>query len=185
MRRRKKSSESGITLIEVMVASLFLTIALTSVAMTMGQGVAAVYINQQQLIAKQKAQEAIESVFVARSTQEISWAQIQNTTVLGGIFLTGFRAIRGMGIDGIPNTADDAIDPLETITYPGKDGNLGTADDITFSLSGYTRQITISAVLLPNTSVDPDIRRIDIDIKYYIRGVLKTVRFSSLISRFA
>ncbi len=180
-----KRGESGTSLIEVMIASFFLTVALTAVAMTMTQGVMAVYISQDQLIAKQKAQEAIESVFVARNTQEITWAQIQNTNVTGGIFLTGYQPIRNMGLDGVANTADDAADTAETITYPGKDGLLGTADDVTVTLTVFDRQITISNVLLPNNSVDPDIRRIDVDVRYSIRGIQKTVRVSSLISRFA
>src|SRR6267378_236138 len=143
-----KHSEAGITLIEVMISSLFLTIALLSVAMSMGQGIAATYTTQEQLIAKQKAQEALESVMMARNTQEIGFAQIQSVAS-GGIFVAGFQPIENMGNDGIPNTADDA-GPVESITFPGVDGVLGTGDDVTVSLSGYKRQITISTVNLPN-----------------------------------
>jgi hypothetical protein len=184
MDRSITNPESGVTLLEVVVASFFLTVSLLAVAGTMIQGVSSVFMNQEQLIAKQKAQEALESVFLARSTQEITWAQIQNASN-GGVFLGGYQDMRGMGLDGIPNTADDAADPMETITYPGKDGNLGTADDIIVTLSAFKRQITISNVLLPNNNVDPDIRRIDIDVRYYIRNIPKVVRVSSFISRFA
>ena len=179
-----KHSEAGITLIEVMISSLFLTVALLSVAMAMGQGIAATYISQEQLIAKQKAQEALESVMMARNTQEFGFAQIQSIAN-GGKFVTGFQPIQDMGTDGVPNTADDA-GPVETITFPGPDGILGNSDDVTVSLTGYKRQITISTVNLPNdTNPDPDIRRIDVDVQYLVRGITKTVRVSSLVSRYS
>lgn len=179
-----KHSEEGITLIEVMIASFFLTVALLAVAMAMGQGIAATYTTQEQLIAKQKAQEGLESVIEARNTQQIGFAQIQNTAN-GGIFLSGFQPIQNMGVDGIPNTADDT-GPVESITYPGPDGILGTSDDVTVSLSAYKRQITISTINLPNdTNPDPDIRRIDVDVSYVVRGVTKTVRVSSFVSRYS
>jgi type II secretory pathway pseudopilin PulG len=179
-----KQSERGITLIEVMISSFFLTVALLAVAMAMGQGIAASYTMQEQLIAKQKAQEALESVIMARNTQQIGFTQIQSTAS-GGVFLSGFQPIQGMGTDGIPNTADDT-GPIENITFPGPDGILGTADDVTVSLTNYQRQITISTINLPNdTNPDPDIRRIDVDVSYVVRGVTKTVRVSSLVSRYS
>ena len=102
-----KSSESGATLAEVLIASLTLTVALMAVAMTMVQGISAMYTSQEQLVAKQKAQEALESVIMARNTQEITFTQIQNTAVSGGIFVSTFQPIVGMGVDGVPNTSDD------------------------------------------------------------------------------
>ena len=180
-----KSTDAGMSLIEVMIASFFLTIALLAVAMAMGQGIAATYVSQEQLIAKQKALEALEAVIMARNTQEIGFAQIQNVAN-GGIFLSGFRPIENMGVDGIPNTADDT-GPVESLTFPGPDGLLGTADDVTVTLVGYQRQITISILTLPapDTNTDPDIRRIDVDVQYQVRGVTKTVRVSSMVSRYS
>ncbi len=180
-----KTSESGATLIEVLMASFFLTIALMAVAFAMGAGISATYISQEQLIAKQKAQEALEAVIMARNTQEIGFPQILNVAD-GGIFVSGFQPLKDMGVDGIPNTADDT-GAVESVTFPGKDGQLGTSDDVTISLAGYQRQITISTITLPppDTNVDPDVRRIDVDVQFVVRGVTKTVRVSSLISRFS
>jgi hypothetical protein len=179
-----KSSESGVTLVEVMIASLLLTIGLLTAAMTMGSGISAVYISQEQLIAKQKAQEALESVIMARNTQQIGFDQIQNVAA-GGIFAAGFQPIENMGVDGIPNTSDDAV-PVESLSFPGADGLLGTADDVTMSLANYKRRITISNITLPppSTATDPDVRRIDIDVQYTLRNSTKTVQVSSLVSRF-
>lgn len=181
-----KKTETGISLIEVMIASLFITVALLAVAATMAQGISAIYTTQEQLIAKQKAQEALESVMMARNTQQIGFGQILNVGAgTGGLFVTGFQPIENMGVDGIPNTADDA-GPVETITYPGPDGLLGTADDITISLSSYQRQITVTSLTLPNdTAIDPDIRRIDVDVQYTVRGKKKTVRVTSYVSRYS
>jgi hypothetical protein len=179
-----KSSESGVTLIEVMIASLLLTVGLLTAAMTMGSGISALYISQEELIAKQKAQEALESVIMGRNTQEFGFDQIQNVAA-GGKFVAGFQPIQAMGNDGIPNTNDES-GPVETLIFPGPDGLLGTADDATMSLSNYQRRITISNVMLPSpsTNVDPDIRRIDVDVQYVVKGQTKVVRVSSLVSRF-
>jgi type II secretory pathway pseudopilin PulG len=190
-----KSPEAGMSLLEVMMASMFMTIALLAVAGAMGSGIAVTYVSQEQLIAKQKAVEALESVYEARNTQQITFPQIQNVgtcTVVNnvnvcGIFQTGFQPIENKGLDGLPNTADDTL-PVETLTYPGPDGILGTADDVTVSLAGYKRQITITTLTLPNdanNTQDPNIVRIDIDVQYTVNGATKTVRVSSLISQYS
>jgi hypothetical protein len=142
------------------------------------------FVSQEQLIAKQKAREALESVFTARNTQNIAFDQIRNLEN-GGIFLNGYQAIRGMGADGIASTADDAADAVETLTFAGKDGLLGTPDDEIRSLSGFERKITITDVMMPNNVVDPDIRQIAIEVKFVFRGVARIVRVNSLISRFS
>lgn len=179
-----KPKDGGMTLIEVVLATFFLTISLLAVAGSMAAGISATYVTQEQLIAKQKAQEALESVMEARNTQQIGFSQIQSTAN-GGVFVTGFQPIENMGVDGIPNTADDS-GPVETISYPGPDGKLGTADDVTVSLTNYKRQITITQLTLPaDTTIDPDIVRIDIDVQYVVRNVTKTVRVTSYVSRFS
>jgi Prokaryotic N-terminal methylation motif len=179
-----KSSQAGVSLIEVLIASFLLTIGLLAAAMTMGHSISALYISQEQLIAKQKAQEALESVIMARNTQQIGFDQIQNVSS-GGIFVAGFQSIQSMGVDGLPNTSDDST-PVESLTFPGPDGLLGTGDDVSLSLAKYQRKITISAVMLPppSTSIDNDLRRIDIDVQYVFRGQTRTVQVSSLVSRF-
>jgi Tfp pilus assembly protein PilV len=72
----ERKSESGVSLLEVMIASFILVTALLAIALTMVQGISAMYHTQEQLIAKQKAREALESVFTARSTQNIPFSQI-------------------------------------------------------------------------------------------------------------
>lgn len=181
----ERHSESGVTLLEVMIAALFLTIALLGVAMTMVAGISSMYHTQEQLIAKQKAREALESVFTARSTQNIQFVQIQNDTVEDGIFLTGYQAIRGMGTDGIANTSDDSMTPIEALTYPGNDGQLGTVDDESRPLTGYERRVMITDVLDADGEVDPDIRQITVEVRFQLNDVWQSVMVSSYVSRFA
>lgn len=180
----KRDCEAGISMIEVMIASLILTVSLLAVAAAMGQGIKAMNIVQEQLIAKQKARETLESVFTSRSTQNVTFDQIQSAGE-GGIFLEDFQPIRGMGVDGIANTSDDAATDIETISLPGPDGLLDTADDETRSLTNYSRKVTFSAVLMPSGSTDEDIRKVTVQVRFVVNGHPWYVTVSSLISRYA
>ncbi len=126
----------------------------------------------------------MEGVFTARNTQNITFDQIQNVAS-SGIFVDGFQTLRQTGVDGLANTADDAAAALESVTLSGPDGQLGTGDDQVRTLDTFDRQITISDVLLPNASVDPDVRQIQVEVRYLFRGIRETIRISSLISRFS
>lgn len=184
MDRKVKHSESGISLIEVLLASFILTVTLLAVAMSMGAGIYSMFFTQEQLIAKQKAREALESVFTSRSTQNVTWAQIRNEGD-AGIFLDDFQPIREMGGDGIANTEDDAEADMETLHFPGPDGELGTEDDEDRPLTNFERKITISDIMSDEDTVDPDIRLITVVIRFNIRGYWHSVTVSSYISRFA
>jgi Tfp pilus assembly protein PilV len=180
--RLTRTSEKGGTLIEVLISSLILTVALLAVAATLGAGVSAMFVAQEELIAKQKAREGLESVFTARNTQNITFDQIRNVSS-SGIFLDGFQPIKTMGNDGIVNTADDGS--VETIVLAGKDGLLNTADDEVRSLSIFERKITITNLLTQSGTVDTDIRQIAIEVRFKIRNVWRTVSINSYISRFS
>jgi type II secretory pathway pseudopilin PulG len=172
------------TLIEVMICAVVLSIALMALAMTMVQGISAAYFTQERLVAKQKAREALESVFTARSTQNVTFDDLRNVAD-GGIFVAGFQAIRAMGTDGIANTGDDGAQPIETIILPGDDGALGTADDVVRPLAQFERRIMISDVLTTDGDVDLDIREITVEVRFRIRGVWQSVTVASYVSRFA
>jgi len=176
--------DQGVSLIEVLLTSFILTVVLLAVAMSMGAGIYSMFFTQEQLIAKQKAREALESVFTARSTQNVTWDEIRNASA-DGIFVDGFLEIREMGDDGIANTADDAEDVLETLRFPGPDGDLGTEDDEARPLFNFQRRITISNVMVDEDTVDADIRLITVDVRFQIRGVWHTITVNSYISRFA
>ena len=181
----RQQSESGVSLIEVMISAFILTVAMLGVASTMVRGISSLYYTQEQLIAKQKAREALESVFTARSTQNIVFNQIQNTTTTPGIFLAGFQPLKGMGADGIANTADDGNPAVETLNFPGPDGLLGTSDDEIIPLTNFERKITISEVLDSAGAVDPDIRKITVEVRFRANSVWQSFSISSLISKYA
>src|SRR3977135_439922 len=94
-----------------------------------------------ELTATQKAAEAIESVFSARDSHAVTWAQLRNVSA-GGIFLDGQRSVTLPGNDGVVNTADDGA--VESVTFPGPDQTLFTADDTTQTLTNWKREIKIT-----------------------------------------
>src|SRR6202011_4699378 len=102
------------------------------------------------------ATEAIESVFSARDSHMVTWAQLRNVSD-GGIFLNGPQPLKVAGPDGVVNTADDGR--VEAIVLPGPDQQLGTADDVTQTLDGFTREIQI-------VDLSADLRSVTVTITY-------------------
>ncbi|MCX6551404.1 MAG: prepilin-type N-terminal cleavage/methylation domain-containing protein [Acidobacteria bacterium] len=144
-KRRRRASAAGFTLIEAMVALSVLMVGLLGMAGVMAAGLKRMGSAPTDVIARQKAAEAIESVYTARDTRTRTWAQIHN--VQGGsgsdagVFLDGLQPLKDPGADGLMNTADDGA--VETLVQPGPDGRLGTTDDITTPLSNYAIEIRI------------------------------------------
>jgi hypothetical protein len=117
--------------------------------------------SQDQLIATQRAAEAIESVFKARDSRVLTWAQIRNVAGAsgqdGGVFADGPQQVRQTGPDGLVNTADDGA-PLEVVR-PGPDGLLGTADDEHVPYVGFSREIEIR-------DLSPTLRQLRVIVTY-------------------
>jgi len=138
-------NSNGFTLIEVLVAMGLMLVGLMALEGAIAFGVRRLTASQDQLVAGQRAAEAIESVFKARDNSILTWAQIRNVKGAsgsdGGVFIDGPQQVRDPGPDGLVNTADDGA--VETIVTPGKDGLLGTADDIKTPLYNFTREIQI------------------------------------------
>jgi len=158
---RARDGESGSTLIEVLIATTILTVALVGLAQAFVLGVTHSAVSQNNLIAREKAREAVESVHTARDTRTITWAQIRNVAD-GGVFLDGAQPLHQAGADGLINTDDDP-DALEVIG-PGADGLLGTDDDQRGV--GFQREIIIEDV-----AGSPALRRLTIVITYPVSGL--------------
>jgi type II secretory pathway pseudopilin PulG len=154
--------EDGFTLVEALVAMGITVVGVMSLAMVLAFGTRMLVSGQGQMVAGQRAAEAVEAVFKARDSRVIQWNQIRNAAPAngnpgGGIFLNGPREIRNPGADGLINTADDGA--IEEVVTPGADGLLGTADDLRTPLAGYTREIEIS-------DLGPNLRQIRVIVRY-------------------
>jgi prepilin-type N-terminal cleavage/methylation domain-containing protein len=167
------SAQGGFTLIEVMIAIAIMGIGILTLVASFAAAVGSTQNAQLNLIAREKTLQALESVYTARNTQQISFAQIANISS-GGIFTNGPTQLLAAGPDGLVNTADDlnfaASGPCvagpECVVLPGPDGILGTADDVGMSLANFTRQITISSVLNSDGSINPNLRQVNVTVTY-------------------
>jgi len=170
--RRKARQQRGFTLMEAMVAAIVLATGLLSVLSLFAYSLSNLQMSQEDLIARAKAKEGLESVFSARDSSQIDFSQINNKAN-GGIFLDGFAPIYDPpGADGIANTDDDsnsANSQIDAIVLPGPDGILGTADDIRQPLNSFQRRITLSPVFLAGTTtVNNNLRLITVTVKYTV-----------------
>lgn len=171
---------SGFTLIEALVALVIMTVGLLGMAQAFYLGMRHMATSSANLVAREKAREAVESVHTARDTRIITWSQIKNVAG-GGVFLDGAQPLYASGADGLVNTADDAAVGLETLRDPGPNGILNDADDIVTPLDGFTRQIQI----LELTPVNPDLRQIVVTITYQVGPQRGTYVLRTFISAYS
>jgi prepilin-type N-terminal cleavage/methylation domain-containing protein len=168
------SRQGGFTLIETMIAIAIMSIGILSLLAAFGTAVATTQNAQANLIARQKALQAMESIYTARNTQQITFAQLGNIAS-GGIFTNAPTQLLAAGPDGLVNTADDVTFPAvgpcpngpECLVLPGPDGVLGTADDTPMSLGNFTRQIQINPVLeADGVTIDPNLKQVVVSVTY-------------------
>jgi hypothetical protein len=155
--------QSGCGLIEATIASAILIIGVVALAGLFGQSLTFLFYTREYLIAKQKSREALESVYSARDDATVGFAGIQNTNN-GGIFLSGFQPLFMSGPNGIVGTVGQS-GVLDRQILPGKDGILGTADDVIIPLSNFRRQILIQPLADSTGNISPDIRQITVTVQ--------------------
>jgi prepilin-type N-terminal cleavage/methylation domain-containing protein len=173
--RRQSRGESGFSLVETMVAMCILTVGAVGMASVFMYGVQSTISSPNELVAAQKAQEAVEGVFSARDSHAITWAQLRNASK-GGVFLDNDRDMKVAGADGVVNTADDGA--IESVQLPGPDQMLGTADDKTQTLAEFKRKITITDLTL-------DLRSVTVTITYPAGSMRRTHTLTTYISAYA
>jgi len=178
---QQKKAQSGFTLIETMIAMAVLSFGVLSLSAIYTQGLRASAQNQIQFIAQQKAQEALETLFTARDTKLLTWAQINNVSK-GGVFKDGPQPLYAPGPDGLVGTADDdGTNPNSIVVGPGPDNILGTADDQIINLNPWmTRTILIAAV--PGT---PNLNQVTITVIYIYQGQTNQFQLISYLSAFS
>jgi len=177
-KKMKRSNPSGFAMMELLVAMVILTVALVGLLGAMSVAMVATHSSEQDMLAKQIATQAMESIFTARNTSQIQWLQIQNagaSTTPDGIFVVGAQPILGAGADGIIGTADDAVPE----TLAGADGIPGTADDV--PLTPFTRTIAITPI-----GGTPGLRFITITVAYKVppMNVQRTYVMTGYISQY-
>lgn len=177
-----------------MIAITIMSIGIMTLIAAFATAIAATNNAQENLIARQKTLEAMESIYTARNAQQITFNQIANISS-GGIFTTGATQLLAAGPDGLVNTADDVSFPAngacpagpECLMLPGPDGVLGTADDKALSLANFTRQIQISTVLESDgVTVNPNLRQVTVTVSYTTGGstIPRAYTVNALISSF-
>ena len=160
--RKGPNSESGVTILEMVVAMLVLTVGLLGLAASIGYAVNVSNKGRNITNTKLLVVSCLEQIETLRNTQQLTFAQIANVGDPGlgtgnfGGFPTGFQPVSiNPGPDGIFGTADDLINA-------GPDNTYGTADDFTdytWAVAGLQRQIVI-------TSLSTNLKRIEVTVRY-------------------
>ena len=163
-----------------------LTIGLVSLLGVFALSMKTTQTAQQDIIAKQLANEAMESIFTARNTSQVQWTQIQNVgagTVPDGIFLAGLQPINNAGADGIYGTVDDSTAGGQILYPPGSNGLPSTANPM--PLTAYQRSIQISPVVRGGTTLST-LRTLRITVQYASSqsSTPKTYVLTGFISQF-
>jgi prepilin-type N-terminal cleavage/methylation domain-containing protein len=161
----RQPGQRGFSLIEVLVAMFILTAGLLPLAALFATAVQRMTASTPQLLAREKAREAIESVHAARDTGEASWATIRNLAD-GGVFLNGAQPIKAPGNDGLVNTSDDGATQI--------------------SASEFTREIDINALTFDGTAtVNPNLREVRVVVRYQVSGTWFTYVLTTYISSYS
>ncbi len=203
--RLRKPGAGGFSLLEVVISMAVLTVGMVSLLGVFGLAMASTQTSQQDMIAKQLANEAYESIVTARNASQITFDDIQNvgstycpitSASSCGIFANGLQAMyqaAGAGTtgtcvtyEGILGTTCDVGQPEQTLQDPGADGIFYTADDTFIPLTGYQRSILISPLYDSSGSLISSVRSITITMQY-TTGQMKTPKtyiLNSLISQY-
>lgn len=191
---RLRADERGVSLLEILVSMLLLTGALLGLGQAFALGLLHASSSSPNLIAREKAREAVESVHTARDTRTIRWAQIRNVTPRmcpdvpeppgwnsePGVFIDGPQegGLHMPGDDGMVNTAGDENEPLERVVNLGPDGILGTDDDWEQELTQFTREIWVC-------DHSNSLREIRVSVRYRIGGTDRTYRLTTYVSNYS
>lgn len=178
---RTQNGERGFGLVEAIVGLSILALGLLGVAATFAQGMRSLAGSNYDILAREKAVEAIESVYSARDTRTVTWAEIRNvvgeTGTDGGVFLDGPRPLTLPGDDGLVNTQDDSS-TLESLVEPGPDEVIGTGDDKVQVLEGFTREIEIR-------QLSATLRQLRVTVRYQAGTEAREYELITYISSYA
>lgn len=183
-------NENGFSYIDTMIGLVILMVGVLALAAAVTTSVVRSREAEQQLIAKQLANSALESIFSARDIRlngTDGWYSIGNegTNPLDGtprgIFVSAQAPIRvDAGADGIIGTADDAC----AGTGPCCVGGVCNNSQV---LKGFQRQITITDINDPQRPTPPwpiMMRRIEIVIFYQAGRAIRQEKVATVITNY-
>lgn len=180
-KNRQGSSGSGFTLLETMIALVVLAVGILGLAAMLGDALAYMQGSQEDFIAQQKAEQAVEAIFTAKYTNSVLWPQVSNFSIGNpqGLFLPGAQPLTVTGPDGLVGSVNDVAAAPDYVLDPGPDGKLGTGDDIQRPLGSFTRTITIT-----NDPTDANLRTVVVSVNYRSGRFNRTYSLTTLISAF-
>ena len=185
-KQKRTNGQQGFTLLEAIISMAVLTIGLVAMLASFAVALSSTQSVQLDTIARQKATEALESIFTARQTSQLTWDNIQNVSAgTTGIFVTGMNTLTDPGPDGLDDTADDV--PAANITVPGNTGTTqgANASTSTINLSSFKRQIQISNVNNSDGSLDQSLRQVTVTVQYpTANGKIRSYSVQALISQY-
>jgi len=169
----KKRASTGFTLVEVVFATVIISVGLLTLLAVFSQAVGTAQLAQDESIARAEAQRMIESVYSARNTGQVAFVRFQNVSqdATNGMFLDGLKPMNDYGADGLPNTNDDA----STIEI-GPNGQ---------PLSNFQRSVAFAPVYLSDgVTIDGNVRAVTVTIQYIVGNRTRTYSQQSYISTY-
>lgn len=185
--KRNKTSESGFTYIDVIIAIVILMIGILAATAALTANLLRAYESEKRIAAKQLALSTIESIFsardIARAGSIEGWDSIASQSVNSkGVFLTGWRPIRDeAGWDGVAGTADDACDVGGACKVKDNPANTSAI------VEGFERKIEITDIQDPDRPSPPHAiarRRIDVTVRYNINQLSREQKISTIITNY-
>ena len=207
------SDQHGFSLIEMMVAMSILVIGLLGLAQVFYLGMVNASTSSANLIAREKAREAIESVHTARDTRTIAWSAVRNVNPPtpnppfmmactgipaagaqpavaftaspgGGVFLNGEQQLRQPGADGLVNTADDAAAGPEEL--PGANGRFEPGPPLPVPVAG-NDDVALTEFWreIAICDINPDLRQIQVLVRYRVGNIVRRYSLMTYISSFS
>lgn len=169
--RSIKRSDSGFSLLEMVIAITLLTVGLLGVASAIGYAMVASNHGRSVTNTKLLAVSILEQMETMRNTGNLTFGQIANVGQVNNTgaarnfigFPAGPQQVStNPGPDGMFGTADDLVDA-------GNDQIFGTPDDFinpNFAVVGITRQIQI-------TSLSSSLKKVQVIVDYSANGGMK------------
>ena len=160
-RRPGFNSEAGVTILEIAVATLILTVGLLALAGSIGYAIAVSNKGRNLTNTKLVAVSMLEQMETLRNTGRLTFGQIANT---GSPDLDNTGATRNFS--GFPT----GFQPVSI--NPGPDGIFGTSDDLkdsagvvqpSWAMSGCAREIVI-------TKLSDSLKRVQVTLQYQDTG---------------